>query len=300
VRIGIQQFVRDLAYTRFETIALGVGVLAMVPVAAFVVYGVWTLSQGLNAGANFVAWSIGVVVWALGVANSRPIAANVSVFRYRYVALGLILLAVVPRRPIVWPARFPIDRHQRFVVVGAVVVLALGTARALAVRGDMHTATDLQSNIGVSSRGEALVVELGPSVVPDKTVLPFAFALFRAAELRALFADYGNPFPPERAAADRQLVDMGVVDSHPEGTRRVRCEPLTRPFTKQSAGIPSVYLWSASAPFTVDVRRFGDHWVRVSTGRPGVPLRLVLPDLGADTPWRVRANGACRVGARAP
>ena len=139
-------FVRDLAYSPFEATALGVGGVAMVLVAAFVAYGIWTLSKGLNAGANFVAWSTGFLVWAVGIAINRgPLFASVTAFRYRYVALGLLLLAVVPRRPIVWPARFPIDTDRRFVIAGAVVVLALGSARGLAVRDDMRTTADIQT-----------------------------------------------------------------------------------------------------------------------------------------------------------
>ena len=313
------RFVRDLAYTPFETTALGVGVIAMVLAAAFIAYGIWTLSKGLNAGANFLAWSIAFLVWAFGLANNRGLVlTSVTVFRYRYVALVLILLAVVPRRPIVWPARFPITTDRRYLIVGAVVILALGTARGLAVRHYMQPKFDFESAIGLTTRGETLMVELGPSVVPDKTVLPNELGGLRAAQLRSLFAHYGNPFPPGRAAADQQLVDMGNAHAAPDGTRRVSCKPLTRPFTYKPPEVkpahlvfraghlklvlptePSQYLWSPTAPFTVDVRRFGDHWVRLEEGTPGVALRVVLPRLGADTPWRVRANGACRVGAQA-
>ena len=271
-------FVRDLAYTPFETTALGVGALAMVLVAAFVAYGIWTLSKGLNAGANFVAWSIGLVVWAVGLANSRGVLVDVTAFRYRYVALGLILLAVVPRRPIVWPAWFPIAADRRFLIVGAVVVLALGSARGLAVRDDMHTTTDIESAIGLGIRGKTLMIELGPGVVPDETKLLFAFGGLRAAEVRALFADYGNPFPTGRSAADRQLLDMGIVHADSDGTRRVECSPLTEPFTYKPTEGPSFqYLWSPTAPFTVDMRRFGDQWIRLDEGKPGVSLRLALP-----------------------
>jgi hypothetical protein len=274
-------------------------VLAVVLVAAFVAYGIWILSKGLNAGANFVAWSIGFLVWAFGVANSR-LFASATVFRYRYVALVFLLLALVPRRPIVWPASFPIDRGRRFVVAGAIVVLALGSARGLAVHDDMHTTTDLESSIGLATRGKTLMIELGSRVVPDDTVLSFEFGRLRAADVRALFDDYGNPFPPERGAADQQLVDRGNVYSDPDGTRRVSCKPLTRPFSYKPAADRSFeYLWSPRAPFTVDVRRFGDHWLRLDEGRPGVALKLMLPGFGVDTPWRVRANGACRVGAGA-
>ena len=74
-------------------------------------------------------------------------------FRYRYVALVLVLLAVVPRRPIVWPARFPIATDRRFLIVGAVVVLALGTARGLAVRSDMQATATQLGQIGRNTQG---------------------------------------------------------------------------------------------------------------------------------------------------
>jgi hypothetical protein len=116
-----------------------------------------------------------------------------------------------------------------------------------------------------------------------------------------MFADYGNPFPHGRAAADQQLVDTGNVRSDPAGRRQVSCQPLTRPVAYTPTEVPRFpYLWSPSAPFTVDVRRFGDRWIRLDDGKPGVALRLALPHLGSDTPWRVRANGACWIGARAP
>jgi hypothetical protein len=297
----ILHYVRDLAYTPFEATALGVGAIAMVLVGVFVAYAIWTLSKGLNAGANVLAWSVGFLVWAVGIAVNRgSLFASVTTFRYRYVALGLLLLAVVPRRRIVWPARFPIDTDRRFVIAGAVVVLALGSARGLGVRNDTRASADVQTAGLRTTRGETLVIQLGPSVVPDHRVLPIEFGWLRAAELRAMFDDYGNPFPTGRAAADEQLVDMGNAYSDPAGRRRVSCKPLTQPFTyAPSEDSRFLYLWSPTAPFTVDVRRFGDRWIRLDEGTPGVALRLRLPGLGSDTPWHVRARGACRVGARA-
>jgi hypothetical protein len=169
------------------------------------------------------------------------------------------------------------------------------------VRDELRTTADLQSNIGRGSRAEALVIGLGPSVVADPTVLSFTFGGLRAKELRALFADYGRPFPPGRAAADEQLVDMGVAHAAPDGTRGGSCTPLAGPFAFRGPGIvPSVYLWSPNAPVTVEVRRFGQRWVPLHRGRPGGAIRVVLPGLGVETPWRVRAHGACRVAAQSP
>jgi hypothetical protein len=170
----------------------------------------------------------------------------------------------------------------------------------LAVRDDMHTTIDTEAARGLATRGEILVIELGPSVVPDETPYPFEFGEPRAGELRALFAKYGNPFPPARATADQQLVAMRTVQSDPAGPRHLTCKPMTRPFAYKPVGsVPTQYLWSPNASFTVDVRRFGEHWVRLDKGRPGIALRLLLPRLGVDTPWHVRANGACLASSQA-
>lgn len=294
------RFVRDLSYSAFDGAALGVPVLAVALLFVFVVSGVWALSRGLDAGANFLAWSFGLLAWGVGVARSRGALASTDTFRYRYVALGLVLLAVVPRRPIVWPARFPINTDRRFAVASALVVLALGSARGLAVHGDMQSSADQLGAIGRLTRGKSLVMEFGPSVVSDDAVLPFAFGGLRAGEVRALFADYGEPFPSTRAGADQRLVDIGVVGSQAFRSREViGCKRLIVPFKyRPTSERPFQLLRSPGNPFVVDVRRFGNRWVRLDEARAGDVLRLVLPSLDAAAPWEIRANDSCRVGAQ--
>ena len=50
------RFIRDLAYTPFDSAARGNAVVAVALLAAFVGYGIWAVSKGLRAGANFLAW----------------------------------------------------------------------------------------------------------------------------------------------------------------------------------------------------------------------------------------------------
>jgi hypothetical protein len=292
------RFVRDLAYTPFESAALGFAPLAFALMVAVGAYGIWSLTKGLTAGANVLAWAVGLLVWAVGVANSRGVLARVDVFRYRYVALGMVLLAVVPRRPIGWPARFPITTDRRWLVAGAGVVLALGSARAVAVRSDMQSSATVLAQIGRSARGSALVVELGSAVIADDVALPRTLGGLRAGDVRALFAHYGRPFPTTQATVDRQLVDMGLAHSFADGTRTIRCKPLTRPFLYQPRRPFWQFVWAPNASVTVEVRLFGGRWVRLAQARSGQALRLVLPDLGVAQPWRIRAIGACRVGPR--
>ena len=294
------RFVRDLAYTPFESAVLGVGVLAVVLMVAFVGYGIWSLSKGLKAGANFVAWTIGLLVWAVGVTNSRGVLAQVEVFRYRYVALGLVLLAVVPRRPIVWPARFPIATDRRWLLAGAGVVLVLGTARGLAVRSDMQATAKQLAQIGRSTRGVALVAELGPTVVADDAGVPRSLGSLRADEVRALFAQYGRPFRTTqsdcRPAARRH------------GAARIRAGREPQPQASVPKAHQAVRLPAEATVLAVrlvarqGVHRRGPPLRRplgaIGRGRPGQAVKLVLPDVGADEPWHIRAVGACRVGPR--
>ena len=108
------QLSRELAYAAFESAALGSTVFAVGLVAAIIAYGIWTVAKGLNHAANFLAWTSAVAIWAVGLASSRGVFITVTVFRYRYAALVLILLAVVPRRPIVWAALVPVGRIRRW------------------------------------------------------------------------------------------------------------------------------------------------------------------------------------------
>lgn len=135
-------------------------------------------------------------------------------------ALGFVLLALIPRRPIVWPARFPVDTDRRWIIAGACVVLVVGVARSLVVRSEMRGFAAQQASIGQLNRGRTLLVGLGAKVVPDDRMVSVGLGFLSASEMRLLLADYGNPFPITLAAADRRLVDMDLVRSDAGGARR--------------------------------------------------------------------------------
>ncbi|MDQ1532392.1 MAG: hypothetical protein QOF28_153, partial [Actinomycetota bacterium] len=212
---------------------------------------------------------------------------------------GFILLAVVPRRPITWPARFPIETNRRWAVAAALVVLLLGSARGFAVRSDMQLAAAQDGRIGRLTRGDTLTVELGPGVIADDTAMPFAMGGLPAGELRALFVAYGKPFSVTRATIDAQAVDIGIVRALAAGKREGKCKQLGRPFMFRPDRTHFVQLLrSPDSRVAVSVRRFGNGWVRLGQARPGRVLQLVLPSLGSDHPYLIQANGACRVGVR--
>jgi hypothetical protein len=157
------------------------------------------------------------------------------------------------------------------------------------------------------------VVQLGPDVVADKTPLPF-FGYSNphgtASDMRSLMTRYGTPFHATTANIDQNLVDLGTVESTLGGSRRsVACSPLTGPVNlrptsigedilgiptpgRPSTGALRYALW-AKVRVTIEVRRFGDHWVHLSTVPAGRIFRLTLPVLASAKPWSVRADGAC-------
>ncbi len=290
------RLVREIAFTSFQGFALDNTVLAVILLVGFVGLAIWTLTKGLNAGANFVAWSAALVVWAAGLVTSRGGLVTVETFRYRYGALGLVLLAVVPRRPIAWPARFPITTDRRWLFAGAAVVLVLGAARGLAVRSDLQDAARFASGVGYSSKGQVLVVELGPSMVPDDNLTSLTLGQLPAGTLRALLSKYDNPLAATRATVDQKVVDLGIARSDPGGVPAATCKKkLAVPFTYQPRGFGWQSLWSPDSSYEVEIRRFGRRWVHLADGHAGTALRLTLPMMGSTEPWEVRAIGACRV-----
>ena len=167
-------------------------------------------------------------------------------------------------------------------MAAALLILVLGGLLGLAVRGDLRSDARQHAQIGRLTRGETLVLGLDPEAVPENARLPLRFGLLQVGELRGLLDEYGRPFPSTRATADQQLVDMGFARARSDGSRDVACKPLTGPFLYEPpAKAPGLqYLWSPDAPVVVDVRRFGDDWVRLNESRPDEALALALAARG--------------------
>lgn len=297
---------RDLGYAAFENVALGSALVAVGLVGLYAAYGIWTVSKGLRHGANFLAWSSAVAFWAFGLARTRGVFVSLDTFRYRYFALVLLLLALVPARPIVWPRRFPIIADRRWVLAAAGVILVLGVARGLAVRAELQRDATFYATLGRQTRAESLVIGMGKDVTDHEPLgfdfgpKSFLFGTLSTSEVRALFSRYGQPFRTSRALADRRIVDLGGVKVRTAGTRAQRCTPLTSPLRYEQRRGSSVLLWSLEQPFAIDVRRFGSEWVRLREARPGELIALDLPWLPTPRPWQIRAPGACWAEAALP
>lgn len=303
----------DLSTSPFYAVAYGHRWLAYVLMAAFVVHGARQLRAGLHVGANFLAWSAATVGWAVGLVQSRGAFAGVGEFRYTYLALGFVLLAAVPGEPIGWPARMALTSRRRL-GAAAVVVLGLGAASGMAARGSLRDFADFHAARGREADGTLVVLGLGPGVIPDRTPLSF-FGIFTrygtAGRVRAMTDRYGSPFETTPETADRQLVDLAVVDGQVvDKGPHLGCTPLSGPLRDPGVvdgGAPvradppevapdrsPLELWAA-VPFTVEIRRFADEWTWIAEVPAGRTVVLTLPALNADHPWEIRAGGACDV-----
>lgn len=294
---------RDIAWTPFEHLGLGIPVLAVALVVGYGGYGLWQLRQGLVAAAPFLAWSTALGVWAIGLAYGRgPHGIDMRwlgqdlpiLFRYQLLALGFALLAMVPRRPVRWPARFPLATDPRWLTAAAVMVLAIGCTRGATIRSDVeYTAARLEGK-GRQAKGEALMLGLGPDVIADDVTMGLPFFGLRAGEVRVLLDRYGQPLRTTVATADQDLVDLGITSARPVFRRDLECRLLTEPIPWLPTSTSRLYLWSDQATWTVEVRRFSSDWIKIAEAKAGQAVALRLPGLAADDPWQVRADGACR------
>lgn len=300
-------FVRRLAFTAFLNAGFGSQWLGYALVVAFVAVGVLALRQGLRAGANFLAWSTAAVVWAVGLANNRGVFADIHVFRYRYGALAFLLLAIVPARPLRWPARFPITSDRRWIVAGAALVLVLGVARGVWVRSDLRASASALSEQGRISRAQVDIVRLGPGVLSDRASTGGGIAArlggLTAGQVRRVLTHYGEPVV-DRDVGDRLLARRQLSWRHvPAGSGP--CTPIGRPITvtyRSGPGYAPVTVAATDTPVTVASRRFGRAWVPLLTLRPGEAAHVAISSDGgmaAGVPWQLQADGGCRVGATA-
>lgn len=309
------RLVRDYLLAPFYQLALGFWPLAAVLLAAFLLWGAVQLRQGLAAGANFLAWTAAMVAWPLGLIQYRGYAgAGVGNFRFAYLSLGFALLAIVPRRAIKWPDRLAVT-NRRWLAAAAVIVLVVGGVRALDVHRELAGYARLKVELGRKAKGTMLVLHQRPEVIPDSTPITF-FDWARnshgtAGEVRALMDRYGSPFDGSADSVDQDLVDLGAAHAALGSQRQhPSCQPLEKPVEVTPTSVDEAWLgisaegppqgprqhrlWSAK-PFTIDVRRFGDHWVRLAQGPAGRDVFLTLPILDSTKPWEIRADGACLI-----
>ncbi|MDP1807521.1 MAG: hypothetical protein Q8K72_20250, partial [Acidimicrobiales bacterium] len=243
--------------------------------------------------ANWLAWTAGLAAWTLGLATSRGVLANADVSRYQLIAVGFILLSVVPRSRPAWATRLEQPTRAPALAVLCALVLLAGAARIPSLARDSSFA-QVMDNSAPLDRGRLVVVDVGPEALPDDTELPVTMGFLSAGEVRGLLDRYGHPF--SSTEPDAELVEVGAVEvSVAPGRRPTDCSPIDAPlFVESATAVDPLVLWSPDGPVDVALRRFGDAWVPLTTTTPGSVVRLRLPKLESQVPWQIRAFGACR------
>ena len=291
------QIVWDLCVAPFYAAGLGNRAAAYLLMAVFAGWGAIQLRHGLAAAANFVVWSGAMVAWAAALVQSRGQFADPQAFRYTYLSLGFALLAIVPRTPIAWPAA--VSFRRPLVVAMAAVVLVLGGLRGLGVRSELEEAADRNAARGRETTGTMLVLGLGPEVIPDERPIGFfgIFSTGTARQVRTIIDRYGSPGDATVETADQELADLGIIGARVGPTEDHHgCAALAAPTTRPGSGPtgPPVRLWAATS-YPVEVRRYGDEWIRLVDAPAGRTVSLALPSLHTDQPWEIRAQGACDI-----
>jgi hypothetical protein len=271
-------------------------------VVAFAGYGVWVLRQGFAQAANFLAWTAALIVWSAGVAYARGTTSIFGeiigvTYRYQLLALVFALLAIVPPRPITWPARFPLATDRRWLTGSSIVILVVAAVGWSAIRTDVRERSNGIASFTRMTRGDMVAADLGPAVVADDLQMGARFFWLRAEDVRTVLRRYGSPFESTMHTADRQLVDLGVPLARRATAGELTCQPVTEPFEWIREPGHVLSLWSDQPTWTISVRRFGSEWIELTSAGQGDAFRLALPPLGADVPWQVRADGACRASS---
>jgi hypothetical protein len=156
----------DILLTPFDSFA---GLI----LAALVIAAGWHARHRLEDAANLTAWGAALIVWSVGLAYTRGDPGALGVFgRYQFLALGFVMLAIVPRHPL--PA---LPSRWAWALVALIVVGSL--AQWTAARPTLEAkATWLR---GIAMLTECAIAEREPA------------GTLTAAQVQDVAEQYGEP-----------------------------------------------------------------------------------------------------------
>lgn len=299
-RPGVRELLGDalqLAGESFRYLVLGNRALGVVLLCVFAIHAAWRLRAGPAAAANVLAWTSALVVWWFGLMWSRWVMLSTldqPPFRYRFLAVGFILLAVIPPAGTALPRRLA-GATRRSAVLATAGVVVVAAVLVVAVRPDAQHFARRSATYGRLVRAKAAMVvdPTASASIPEDEDLGFSFGNLTASEARRVLGNYGSDLGS--APIDERLVEMRVVrlargrrNAAPEA-----CEPLQGPVDLGSED--AIRIHAASGPTDVTVRRFGREWVTVGRLAGRQMGTLFLPAHHAREPWQVRGDGLCMV-----
>lgn len=180
--------------------------------------------------ANLIAWTIAAITWWVGLARYRQVTFGIPLSRlhnprYDLVSFGLIILALLPRKSdrSLWRGLHMQDRHLRagtlIVVPVAGVLLWLTGVTAARQSGDFF------NMFGTDSRAYAILISMGPSVLPDPDSPTFYFYNLSANQVRETFDRFGG-MPTAPLGQAKALADVISVSAPSPALRSEPCAEI--------------------------------------------------------------------------
>ena len=236
-QLGIATQLHSTGLNIFRSfISLGFGnvVLTVAVILIFVVRVVQVARRGLAESANMLAWLAAFFVWWAGVIWMRGNMATLGQFRYTYFATVLLVLAMVPVRPVVWPTldRLKVRRPPRLVrsFAGVALVALLGFGFMSMQLKPLRIKAAYMNSAGRQARVQAAMAMLGPDVIPDNTRMGLWFYGVDAGKLRAVGKVYGGmPVPDARTESEAMALVKTRTLPEPRGDRK--CPGATLPLS---------------------------------------------------------------------
>jgi hypothetical protein len=281
--------VADGVFGSFAAMTWGSWVGGAVLLAGWVALLVHRVRADRESTLTQLGWTVGLVVWWAGVAWSRPGAIDLfGPGRYEYVGAVLILLSVLPARPVEWRGR-P-EAHWRMAALALVVIATI----VLVNHDELRTAA--QARAGGADRAEMVLYELeaAAELVEPTSWLPPEMARITVEDYREkVVPRYGSPIDlseaPDEGMIDRSALRVPIVGPAP------RDEPAcaTGPVLLYLGG--DVALHAGDQPAMVRARRFGSSMLDVDLvpARMSAVVRFPGPTVNPYVPWVIEAPGTC-------
>lgn len=300
-KVTILRLAVENAFESFSTLAFGNRVGGVLVALGVAVVLVARLRVGLAAAAGTLAWLAGLGAWWLGLTWSRWLLLDFPTFRYDFVSMVLILLALLPPRlpdgasvSLGALGRWRDDTGVARLLAhrGAAPLAFLVAAAVLApsFRGDLTAWGDEYRPLGEVAEAKVITIGFGDGAVPDDAMRNFNLGSLSAGQLRTLMEVYR---PPDGYGELEALLDRSVDASEPTAPDTVCAAASDRTVEVPPSGALVVSAPASTAGAEVRVGRFGADPIEVATVPAGQKVTFQMQSFEGDAPWRAEVTGGC-------